>query len=200
LTAAGPQRDLLLHQLSITWSLAEATLADLTLEECLWVPSPDSWTVREDDAGRWVADWADPAPWPAPPTSLAWLQWHVLWWWSTALGDWLTGEAVRREDVIWPGPDEAMAEMRRLHDRHVDWLQTLTDTDLGGGSGANRVRWPYPDARPLWQLLAWVNVELTKNVAEMSLTRRSTPYFAGGAIGQVARPMGHDTPVPPMPQ
>lgn len=64
---------LLKQQLRITWMLAEEVLAGLTQEEALWVPSPDSYTVRQLQ-GIWVADWAEPEPNPAPPTSIAWVQ------------------------------------------------------------------------------------------------------------------------------
>lgn len=42
-----------------------------------------------------------------------------------------------------------------------------------------RTRWPYT-GRPFGQVVGWVNIELMKNVAEMSLARRYAPTYAGG--------------------
>ena len=60
--------------------------------EYLWEPTADAWTVRPVD-GRWVADWADPDPEPAPVTTIAWRTWHIglqclASYVSPSLGDW----------------------------------------------------------------------------------------------------------------
>jgi hypothetical protein len=181
----GSTLGILRKQLHITWSLARAVLTDLTDDECLRAPSAASYTVRRDGpGGTWVADWEEPEPWPAPPTSLAWLQWHAIWWWSMVIDHSFGGAALRREDVTWPGAGAATSRLEDLHDEWVVRLDDLDDDDL---RSAERTRWPYTDGRPFGQVVGWVNVELTKNVAEMSVARRSTPYyadgrFAGGAI------------------
>jgi hypothetical protein len=176
MTGLPDRTELLLRQLKVTWSFAEEVLVDVTPDEALWTPSPESWTVRDID-GRWAADWVEPEPWPLPPTSLAWVQWHVMWWWSTVL-DRCTGDGeLQRADVTWQGPEDSMVVMRALHDTWIAFLSSLTDDDL---SSNELTRWPYTDGRPFAFVAGWVNVELMKNVAEMAMLRRSTPFFAGG--------------------
>lgn len=169
MTTAVPE--VLTVQLRITWSLAELVLPGATHEQCLWLPTPESWTVR-DVGGVWVADWVEPEPQDVGPPSLAWCQWHVVWWWSTLL-DHCTGHGtLRREDVPWPGAAEFLPTLRGLRDRWVAFLDTLTPADLASNE---LTRWPYTDGRPFEQVVGWVVVELMKNVAEMALLRRLAP-------------------------
>ena len=61
-------------------------------EEYLWQPVPGSWSVHPD-GDRWMADWADPDPVPAPVTTIAWRLWHIglqclTSYVSPSLGDW----------------------------------------------------------------------------------------------------------------
>jgi hypothetical protein len=46
-------------------------------------------------------------------------------------------------------------------------LEQITDDDL---RSAQRTRWPFHD-RPFGDVIAWVNVELTKNAAEIGYAR-----------------------------
>lgn len=53
MAAVEPERiGLLKRQLQLTWSLAESALDGLSNEEALWVPSTESWTVRQEADGR----------------------------------------------------------------------------------------------------------------------------------------------------
>lgn len=58
------------------WERLRNRLDGLTSAEYLWEPVPDMWTVRRASE-RWIADWADPAPAPAPVTTIAWRLWHI---------------------------------------------------------------------------------------------------------------------------
>lgn len=55
---------------------------------------------------------------------------------------------------------------RRLRCRRR-WLEQLTDDDL---HSTQRTRWPLQD-RPFGDVIAWANVELTKNAAELGYAR-----------------------------
>ena len=162
---------LLQAQLRVTWALATDVLHDLTDAEALWCPSSASWTVRPD-ADRFVADWEEPEPWPAPPPSIAWLQWHVVWWWSTVIDRTFGDGRLRREDVAWPGASPAMTRIDELREAWIARLDALSDADLSSGA---LTRWPYVDGRPFADVAGWVNVELTKNIAEMCTLRRLNP-------------------------
>lgn len=169
---------MLQHQLDVAWSLAGRDLNGVTDEEALWCPSADSWTVRQGDDGRWEADWVEPEPWPAPPTSMAWIQWHIIWWWSTVIDRSFGHGQLTRQAVTWPGSAQAMASIGELRQRWLNHLDALTDADLAGNE---LTRWPYTDGRPFAFVADWVNVELTKNVAELCLLRRLTPFDADGS-------------------
>jgi len=73
------------------------------------------WTVRPDAVGVWRPDWSDTEPDPIPVPTVAWLTWHITWWWSTTL-DRVTGEIPRdRDGVVWPGDGAvAVSEVRDL--------------------------------------------------------------------------------------
>ena len=174
---SNPQLALLKKQLFVTWTFAEQALADLTEDECLWTPSRDSWTVRPDGGGRWRPDWVEPEPPALPPTSLGWILWHAIWWWSMVIDHSFGNATLRREEVDWPGAAGSMPALRTLHDGWLVLLDGLTDTDLDDNT---RTRWPYTDGRSFGLVAGWVNIELMKNIAEMSLTRRSTPFYAEG--------------------
>lgn len=170
---------ILKHQLHVTWSLADLVLDELSDEEALWCPSPRSWTVGRGADGQWHADWTEPEPWPAPPASIAWIQWHVIWWWSTVLDRSFGDGLLRREQVTWPGASEALAAIDHLRQRWIARLDSLTESDLLDGA---LTKWPYTDGRPFSFVAGWVNIELMKNTAEMCQLRRMTPYFADGGF------------------
>jgi hypothetical protein len=103
-------------------------LQGLESEEYLWEPVPGCWTVRP--AGdRWVADWADPDPVPAPVTTIAWRMWHVglqalASYVSPALGDWplpVRGRA-------WFGePEPALQALRTSYEIFRERVSALGD-------------------------------------------------------------------------
>jgi hypothetical protein len=176
--SAGPGRlELLRWQLRLAWSLADVHLPALTDEMCRWLPAPGAWTVHRREDGRWVPDWAEPEPDPAPPASIGWLTWHLGWWWSALIGH-TQGTAVPpRAEVDWPG--DAAATARWLTDLHATWSRLLDDLDE---EAADRpVAFPWPEPRPLALAVAWANQELMKNVAEIGAVRHLHAARADGA-------------------
>ena len=138
-----------------------ATPAGLALLDYQGAEYPDSWTVREDSAGRWVADWCEPEPANAPPPSIGWLTWHILWW-SDALAVVRGGAPGRRVDVYWPGTAPGViAELGKL----AAGLDSAT-VGLDREALQRPAAFPWPDERPLIYTIAWVPLELMKNVAE----------------------------------
>lgn len=55
----------------------------------------------------------------------------------------------------------------RVHHRWVDGLADLSDRDF---RSPERTAWPFHD-RPFGDVVAWANVELTKNAAEIGYAR-----------------------------
>jgi len=69
--------DLQLVQMDDAWQTLHRRLEGLTDDEFFWQPAPDCWTVRLDEDGRWVVDYARPAPEPPPFTTIGWRLLHI---------------------------------------------------------------------------------------------------------------------------
>ncbi len=166
---SSTRRELLRWQFELTWSLFEYHLDRLQPAHFRWAAAGHSWTVRPDPAGRWVPDWADTEPDPVPVPTVAWLTWHIGWWWSVAT-DHLQGRPPReRTEVHWPGDGEAtIAWLRELQAEWLTVLDRLTDVDL---DAVAPFPWPHDPQHTVGHLLAWVNAELMKNVAEIGQLR-----------------------------
>ncbi|MFE6197280.1 DinB family protein [Streptomyces sp. NPDC057838] len=161
--------ELLREQFELTWSLFEYHLERLDPEDFLWEPVPHCWTLRRAADGSWVPDWADTEPDPVPVPTIAWVSWHIGWWWSVTL-DHARGRPPRdRADIAWPGAGSATVTW--LRDLRTAWLSVLdglADADLDATA-------PFPwrdDPRyTVAHMVAWVNTELTKNVSEIGQLR-----------------------------
>ncbi|MFF2847126.1 DinB family protein [Streptomyces sp. NPDC058001] len=163
--------DLVVRQLDLVWTLFEYHVEKLDDEDHFWEPAPGAWSVRRDTAGRWVADWEVPEPDPVPNTSIAWLTWHIGYWWTTTHQHCFGPGAPAREDITWPGTAAATADWLRT--LKTDWrtaLLPLTDADLD--STARTAGLPWGGNLTLLDIASWVNFELTKNVAEIGVTHR----------------------------
>jgi hypothetical protein len=77
--------DYLTRQFETAGKLASLHLDGLTTAECLWRPAPRGLHVRPGPDGRWLADWPDREGYDVGPPSVAWLTWHVGFWWSMVL-------------------------------------------------------------------------------------------------------------------
>jgi hypothetical protein len=161
-------RDFLLGQFNTSWALMQYHMEGLTTEECLWRPAAKGLHVHQNTVGNWQADWPEHEGYDLGPPSIAWLTWHVLFWWSMVLdASWDDG-ALTREQVLWPGSADAV--YLRLKELESQWrtrLENLTDADL---LSVERSRWPIKD-RPFGDIVAWVNIELMKNAAEVGYVR-----------------------------
>nr|WP_218107340.1 DinB family protein [Micromonospora carbonacea] len=161
--------DLVRWQFDLIWALFEYHLERLEPADFLWEPAAHCWTVRPGPAGTWVPDWAQTEPDPVPVPTIAWLTWHIGWWWSAA-GEHLQGRPVSpHTGVAWPGAGAATVEwLRDLRRQWLGHLDGLADADL------DRVAaypWPADAGHTVAHLLGWVNAELMKNVAEIGQLR-----------------------------
>jgi hypothetical protein len=167
-TAHNPARGYLDRQLGIAWQLTSYHLQGLSTEECLWRPASRGLHVHRGDSGLWQADWPQDEGYSLGPSSIAWLTWHLGFWWSMALDHNFGSGTLVREDVHWPGDaDGVRAWIAGLHGRWAELLSHTTDAEL---ESSDHVRWPFAD-RSLGDLFAWANVELTKSAAEIGYAR-----------------------------
>ena len=100
-------------------------------EEFFWEPIPDCWTVRQDEQGRWMVDYEQPDPEPAPFTTIGWRLVHVatckIMYHEYAFGD----QTLTWDNIVIPHTaDEAISLLEEGHKRLKDVLVKLTDTDL----------------------------------------------------------------------
>jgi hypothetical protein len=164
------ESDTLLWQLGVVSSLFDMVVAGLTDADAMRPPAVGAWSVRLE--GRvWRADWADDALNPGPPTTVAWLLWHVGWWWSDVIGRAFGDGGVERDDAPWPGSVQAAIE--RVRDCQTQWragIAATSDEDFASTALGDRC-WPLTGL-PFSRVVAWVNTELMKNTAEIGATRR----------------------------
>jgi DinB superfamily len=160
---SSSQLDTLRWQFGLAWKLAGLHVPALTDQSCLWEPAPGCWTVRQSKDGRWRPDWADVEPDPPPSTTIGWLTWHLIWWWSGLLAA-IRGETpAAHHEVDWPGSADAV--VRRLEALSSEWSDVLSRLD--DGDLERPLAYPWREPRPLRLALAWANSELMKNVAEI---------------------------------
>lgn len=150
-------REVLLSELELVWGFATRfVVRDLDPDLVAWEPSTNVVAVRSGPDG-WVADWPDEEHPPIPEATVAWLLWHIEFWWGNAIRA-SRGEMVRAPDQVrWSGSTEGL---QALHD---EWAQTLKVADLD-----RAVVGLMPEPRPFWFVAAWVTFELTKNLAEIN--------------------------------
>jgi hypothetical protein len=158
----------LLRQFDTAWALATYHLDGLTTEACLCRPARAGLHVVHGEDGLWRADWPDRERYDLGPPSIAWVTWHIGFWWSTVLDHTLGDGTLSRNQIMWPGTaDDTRAWLIRLQEQWRSLLNQLDDAEL---RATERTRWPFQD-RPFGDVVAWVNIELMKNAAEIGYAR-----------------------------
>jgi len=156
------------RQFDTAWKLASHHLNGLTTEQCLWRPSSRGPHVFRSPDGVWHADWPEHEIYDAGPPSIAWLTWHISFWWAMVLDHSIGARTLKREDVVWEGSAErALARIDSLRSQWLAMLDEIRETDL---EETVHTRWPFSE-RPFGDVLAFVNLELTKNAAEIGFVR-----------------------------
>lgn len=156
------------RQLDTAWKLASYHLDGLTTEECLWRPAAKGLHVRQGPDGKWRADWPEHEGYDLGPPSIAWLTWHIGFWWSMVLNHSFAAGTLTREQVFWPGSAEGVRAW--LGGLENEWRRVLVPLSDTGLRSTQRTRWPFR-GRPFGDVIAWVNIELAKNAAEIGYAR-----------------------------
>ena len=159
--------DVLLRQHEIAWSLASYHLESLGTDECLWRPSTKGLHVIVSDTG-WRGEWPDHEGYDLGPPSIAWIVWHIGFWWSMTINHSFEDSSLSQESIICPCTSDGVKQwLLSFHKRWNNLLSTVSDEDLLSPA---RTKWPFQD-RPFADVVAWVNIELTKNVSELGYAR-----------------------------
>jgi hypothetical protein len=126
-SSVGTAVDLLARQMSYAFDEMRSRLDGLTDEEFFWQPVPRSWTVFQDERGRWDHHYAEPDPDPAPFTTIAWRLTHVA-----------MCKVMYHEHAFGPGeltwlsfetPGSAAAALDMLDRGHVSLTEDLAGLD-----------------------------------------------------------------------
>jgi hypothetical protein len=159
--------NVLLRQYEIAWSLTSYHLENLSTEECLWRPSAKGLHVTVSKDG-WRGEWPDHEGYDLGPPSIAWLVWHIGFWWSMTINHSFEDSTLSRESVVCPGTsDDARSWLLSLHEKWKGLLATVSEEDLLSSA---KTQWPFRD-RPFADVIAWANVELVKNASELGYAR-----------------------------
>jgi hypothetical protein len=124
--------------------------------------------VHQRADGTWHGDWPEHEGYDLGPSSIAWLTWHTVFWWSMVLDHSFGGATLTRQDVLWPG--DATAVTARIHELHDTWRERVARLTPEELASTQPTRWPFT-GRPFGDVVAWVNVELTKCAAEIGYVR-----------------------------
>lgn len=152
-------------------------LRGLGQDEYLWEPVAGAWSIRPVE-DRWVADWADPDPEPAPVTTIAWRTWHIglqclTSYVSPSLGDWplpVRGRTWFGE--VGPAVEALATSYRVFRERIVGLGEEGLWTQLGPAWGAfEESTWA--------DLVVHALDELSHHGAEIALLRDLYPGLSG---------------------
>ncbi|NDU77156.1 DinB family protein [Actinomadura sp. DSM 109109] len=155
-------KNVLQQQLSIAWALLDHHMKGWRDDDVFWEPAPLHWTMHRARGG-WAPDFADVEPSPVPAPTIAWLTWHIGWWWSAALAHLEQTDVPAHGDVRWP--DTSTAITAWLEGLHEAWRAALSATDRLDDRSA--FPWPEEAGLTVADMCAWVNIELMKNAAEI---------------------------------
>ncbi len=161
-------RNTLLRQFQTTSQLLHYHLDTLTTAECLWRPSTKGLHVYRSADGSWNADWPDREDYDIGPPSIAWTTWHIGFWWSMVLSHSFADGSLDRTDVRWPG--DAAGVSSWIGGLENQWLRSISGLNDEELASSDLSRWPFSD-RPFADVVAWANVELAKNAAEIGMVR-----------------------------
>ena len=157
----------LAEQLDLHWRLAlRPRLDGLSDDEYFWEPVPDCWTVHRNGA----IDFADPAPEPAPVTTIAWRLAHII-----------VGVLAMRSHAHFGGPpadymswpyatdaDTALDQLDAEYRRWIDGVRNLDDAALAQPCGP--AEGPYAE-ETMTTLVLHINREVIHHGAEVALLR-----------------------------
>lgn len=157
----------ILFQLDMCWQLYLYHTENLQEEEALWSFTPTGLKVRKKD-DDWCIDWPDSESYDIGPSSIAWIMWHIIYWWSTALDCNFGDGTLKKEEILWPGSiEKAKTTIKLLRDKWILKLNDLSDTDY---KSKQYSKWPLED-RNFADIALWLNGELMKNAAEIGYGR-----------------------------
>ncbi|WP_286907095.1 DinB family protein [Clostridium sp. UBA1652] len=154
-------------QFKICMQILEMHLDKLEDEEYLWKPTSKGLHIVNKN-NKWSVDWPETEEYTIGPPNIAWITWHIRFWWSMVLNNSFGAGTLTREDVKGLGSSKDTIEnIKYLSDKWIEKINSLSDDDL---ISSKLTKWPFED-RPFHELVAWLNLELMKNASEIGYCR-----------------------------
>lgn len=143
--------ELLNQQLDGAFTMLRDRVDGLTDNEFWWSPAPGNvWTIHEQEDGRWMADYEEPDPIPAPFTTIGWRVVHVLEC-KLMYDEYAFGPARLTWDRDLSSPHsaaDALADLDRHQERLMRSVQQLNVDDLD-----REVLTNWGEKWPAWRIL-----------------------------------------------
>ncbi|WP_051217670.1 DinB family protein [Paenibacillus assamensis] len=158
---------ILQFQYQISCQLLDLHLNGLGEDEYSWRPAEQGLHITFD-SGVWRADWPDSESYEIGPPSIAWLSWHIIYWLSMVYNHSFGDRTLQRESVpCFGSAREAIAHIYQLKNNWEAAVAELSPQELHKHT---RTNWPFSN-KSFYELLAWLNLELMKNAAEIGSCR-----------------------------
>ncbi|RSM69846.1 DinB family protein [Kibdelosporangium aridum] len=161
-------RDQLLSQLEFYWDTSLwPRIQGLTDEEYFWEPVENTWSIREQPDGSFMADWQFPEPVPPPVTTIAWRLAHIAIGCfglraSAHFGD----GSLTLESAPWPGNAETALAL--LQDTYEAWHDGVKTVDLEAPVGKAEGPWA---EHPYAALVLHITREVCHHGGEIGVLR-----------------------------
>jgi DinB superfamily len=179
----------LVDQLDSHWrDQLRPRLDGLTDAEYFWEPVPGGWSIRPRSEGRapmalgsgnFIADFAYPAPDPAPVTTIAWRLAHIIvGCFGMRNAAHFGGPAVDYQTFEYAGT--AAHALGQLDDSHAAWVKGVRGLGAGGlARPSGPAEGPFADYS-MAALVLHINREVIHHGAEISLLRDLYQHRADG--------------------
>jgi len=168
-------QDILRMQYDIACQLLEYHLTALDDDEYFWRPAPVGLQLSNEQ-GDWSADWPESEGYEIGPASISWLMWHIIYWWSMVLDHSFGAGMLQRDNIRCPANAKEAAD--RIAQLKKQWEASVARLSDHEWSDCSRTLWPFR-GKPFYELSAWLNLELTKNVSEIGYCRFLYAALAG---------------------
>lgn len=161
-------RECLINQFNISFELLKYHVKNLTIEECLWQPSVKGIYLDYRGNDIWNGTIPGNEDYAGGPPNIAWLTWHIDFWWSMVINYSFGDATLSTDDVLWHPSTEKI--VNRFETLKADWLTIISDLSNEDFNSTKHTKWPFFN-RSFYDVVAWLNLELIKNASEIGYVR-----------------------------
>lgn len=161
-------KDNIQFQFSISRQLLEYHLSSLEQKEYMWQPLNSSLYIKKAD-GIWYAELPETESYGIGPPSIAWILWHITFWWEMVFNHSFGEGDLTKDDVEATADAEKIkAHLYELADGWEKKLSQLTEEEW---TSRQHSSFPFNNEVEFHKLASWLNLELMKNASEIGYAR-----------------------------